>query len=85
MSTGLSEELYRSLIDSLYAVPPEQRRLPGMRWVMNDEWWHEVRRMSDSSGRPLFEPALLVGGPDLLLGKPVEVRPDGGVPHLETA
>ncbi len=52
-------------------------------WVMNLEWFNEVRRLEDSAGRVLSEPGLTVSAPVFLLGIPVEVRDDGGVPHLE--
>ena len=52
------------------------------RWVMNLEWLNELRRLDDSRGR-LYEPGLAVSAPEFLLGIPIEVREDGGAPHLE--
>jgi HK97 family phage major capsid protein len=52
-------------------------------WVMSLEWLNEIRRMEGSTGHPLHEPGLRVSAPEYLLGMPIEVREDGGVPHLE--
>ena len=51
---------------------------------MSLEWLNEVRRLDDSAGRLVWHPRP-VSAPLLLLGIPVEVREDGGVPHLESA
>jgi hypothetical protein len=50
---------------------------------MSEEWAREARRVCDVHGRPAWEPSCILGGPDLLLGLPMETRSDGGVPHLE--
>ena len=76
MAEPLGPDLYRHLVDELYDVPPAQRYRA--RWVMNGEWHDEVRHMADAMGKPLWRPDL-----PCLLGLPVEVREDGGVPHLE--
>jgi HK97 family phage major capsid protein len=52
-------------------------------WVMSPEWLNEVRKLDDSAGRPLHEPGRAVSVPEYLLGMPIEVRADGGPPHLE--
>ena len=74
---GLTEEL-RAHIYQAHADGPRR----ASRWVMNQEWFSEVRRL-ETGGSPLWHPSLNVGRPELLLGIPVEVREDGGVPHLE--
>jgi HK97 family phage major capsid protein len=86
MSDDLSAELRAYLVDALYAHPAEFRR--NAHWVMNPEWFSECRRMTDTDGRPLWEPSmecLYPEGPLMLLGKLIEVREDGGAPHLEAA
>jgi hypothetical protein len=52
-------------------------------WVMTLEWLNEIRRMEGSYAHPLHEPGLTVSAPEYLLGMPIEVREDGGAPHLE--
>jgi HK97 family phage major capsid protein len=77
----LSSELYAYLIDAVYAHPADVRRRS--RWVMSTEWLLECRKMTDGRGRTLWEPSISVSGPELLLGYAIEVREDGGAPHLE--
>ena len=77
----LSADLRAYLIDALYAHAAQFRG--AAHWVMNEEWWHECRRMTGPDGRVLWEPSWRVDEPDLPLGKPVEVREDGEAPHLE--
>lgn len=50
-------------------------------WVMNLEWFNEVRKLDDSRGG-LYQPGL--SAREYLLGIPIDIREDGGVPHLET-
>lgn len=73
----LAGDLRRYLIGHVYSSRPLGE---GAHWVMNAEWWDECRRL-------IYEPALLADlGSDRglhLLGLPVTVTDDGGVPHLE--
>ena len=73
IGADLAPHLHRALADAQ----------PGSRWVMNPEWRNECRRMDDTGTGPIWCPALSVTEPDFLFGLPVEVRDDGGVPHLE--
>ena len=52
-------------------------------WVMSLEWLSEIRRMEGGHGHPLHELGARVSAPEYLLGMPIEVRDDGGAPHLE--
>ena len=40
-------------------------------WLLNDTTVNLVRRLKDSTGQYLWQPALTAGAPDLLLGRPV--------------
>ncbi len=73
----LREHIYRTWA----ATPAAEHKVS--RWVMSLEWFTECRRLDGSSGRTLYEPGIKVTGPEYLLGMPVEIREDGGVPHLE--
>lgn len=75
------EELRDYLLKALDCVSGERGR--GQCWVMNPEWLNEVRRVSDSGGRPLWQPSIPLGSLDALFGMPVVVKDDGGAPHLE--
>jgi hypothetical protein len=50
------------------------------RWVMNREWFRECRKLD---GGHDGEGETDAAAPAYLLGLPVEVRDDGGPPHLE--
>jgi HK97 family phage major capsid protein len=80
MTDTLSDELRGYLLDALTCRDPGWERC---HWVMSLEWFLDVRRVTDPTGRPLYEPSFSLTGPTLLLGLPVEIRKDGGAPHLE--
>lgn len=75
------QELSEELRDYLYRTAAGRPR-GRVRWVMSLEWLIEVRRVTGPSGAPLWQP-LPAPVPDCLLGIPVEVRGDAGVPDLE--
>jgi len=79
--TGFTEELRLHIYKELYAMPPAQRQ--AARWVMNPEWLNEVRCLDDRGTGPFWVPGLQPSAVERLLGLPVEIRDDGGVPHLE--
>jgi HK97 family phage major capsid protein len=78
-----ADSLDSDLLDHIYKA--FDRTDPGPRrashWVMNQEWFDEVRRLAESRGRLVDE--TLPAASMYLLGMPVKVRDDGGVPHLE--
>ena len=71
----LGPDLRKHLMDEYTGTSWPQRR--ASHWVMNAEWWDEVTDMARAMGEnpPPW--------PRTLLGLPVKVRADGGVPHLE--
>ena len=81
MSDGLRDDLFRYLLETMYAMPPRERQTA--RWVMNPEWWNECRKLTDSTGFPLVLPPWRLEDPLVMLGKLVVIKDDGGVPHLE--
>jgi hypothetical protein len=78
--TDVQADLAEDLRSHIYAAACGRPRGERARWVMNLEWLNEVRKMElkDHSGAYLCK----VGLGEFLLGLPVEVRADGGVPHL---
>ena len=74
------DSLAHDLINHLYIThantPAAERR--NSRWVMNNEWWLETRPAVGVT--PRWPPSVEV---ETLFGLPVEIRADGGVPHLE--
>jgi hypothetical protein len=74
-------EMLRQLREQVHAgrdeVAPEMRRRS--RWIMSPDWLDDIRALDDG-GNFWWEPS---EGPALLLGLPVEMRRQGGAPHLE--
>ena len=75
MADSLAADL-RKHIYQAHADGPRK----GSHWVMSLDWLNEVRKLHDNDGRVIWEPGLVSLG---LLGIPVDVRDDGGLPHLE--
>lgn len=79
------EELSAELRDYLYRELGDDRPPGRVRWVMNGEWHAEMRRCTTIAGRSLWLPGIRVSDPEYLFAIPVDIRDDGGVPHLEPA
>ena len=58
------------LIDLYYSLSSPYRK--NAVWVLNDDTVKAVRKLKDSSGQYLWQPALNAGEPDTLLGKPIK-------------
>lgn len=72
------QELTRALRDYLYEMHALGPR-GNSRWVMSLEWLNEVRKVDADK-----VPAWLAASPvETIMGIPLEVRADGGAPHLE--
>lgn len=78
---SIYDELQAYLYWHMANTPIELRQPRSSRWVMSQEWLDEVRRTPDAQGFPAWQPP--VSGLAYLLGIPVDVREDAGVPHLE--
>ena len=59
------------LIDLFHSILPDYR--VGAAFVMGDPAAAIVRKLKTSTGEPAWQPALTVGDPDLVLGKPVYI------------
>ena len=44
-------------------------------WICRDKTVASLRKLTDTNGRPVWEPSMVLGSPDLLLGKPVVADP----------
>ncbi len=67
------------LIDLVHSVDPAYRALGNCRFMMNDSSIKVIRKLKDSTGRPIFLPGYdgLAGAmPDSLLGYPIQVNQD---------
>ena len=57
------------LVDLFHSVLPDYRSTAA--WLMGDPTAAIVRKLKASTGEPVWQPALIAGNPDLVLGKPV--------------
>ena len=65
-----------NLIDLFYSVISPYRASASAAWLMRDMTLASVRKLKDTTGQYLWQPALTAGAPDLLLGKPVHTDPN---------
>lgn len=57
------------VIDLFYSLRSPYRK--NAVWVMNDSTVKAIRKLKDSTGQYLWQPALTAGNPDTILGRPV--------------
>lgn len=69
--------LYDDLVDLKHSVNRAYRQ--NARYMMNDLSVAAVSKLKDTTGRPIWNPALTAGAPDTLLGFPVAVNDDMAV------
>lgn len=65
-----------NLIDLFYSVIAPYRNSPSCAWLMRDATMGSVRKLKDTTDQYLFQPSLVLGTPDTLLGKPVFTDPN---------
>jgi len=65
------------LIDLFHSVIPQYRTRAS--WVMNDSTVKVVRKVKDTTGQYLWQPGLVAGAPDTILGRPVYADPNVAV------
>ncbi|MDZ7906330.1 MAG: phage major capsid protein [Cypionkella sp.] len=67
---------YDSLVNLQHSIDPDYRQAAG--WMFNDTTMRELRKVKDSSGRPIFVPGYDTGNPegapDRLLGSPITIN-----------
>ncbi len=61
------------LIDLVYSLPAPYRQA-GATWVMNSKSAGEIRKIKDGNGNYIWQPALVAGQPDSILGFPVTIE-----------
>jgi HK97 family phage major capsid protein len=70
---------YDDLVDLQHSVDPAYRDRGRARFMMNDLSIRQIRKIKDTTGRPIFVPGYEVAGagvPDTLLGTPVVINQD---------
>lgn len=63
------------LVQLYHSVLPEYRAMGGTGWALNDASAAKVRMLKGSTGESPWQPSLVAGDPDLILGKPVRIVP----------
>lgn len=64
-----------NLIDLFYSVISPYRASRSCAWLMADSTVGKIRKIKDSTGQYLWQPSLVLGTPDTILGKPVFTDP----------
>lgn len=71
-----------NLIDLQFSVIAPYRSSPSCAWLMRDATLATVRKLKDTTNQYLWQPALVIGAPDQLLGKPVYTDPFVAAPAV---
>lgn len=75
-TTGVSgTPTYSNLVDLEYSVIAPYRQSKSCYWIAQDKTIGGFRKILDSQNRPIWEPSMVLGSPDLLLGKPLVADP----------
>lgn len=75
-TTGVSgAPSYANLVDLEYSVIAPYRQSRSCYWLAADKTIGGFRKITDTVGRPIWEPSAVLGSPDLLLGKPLVADP----------
>lgn len=64
------------LIDLMYSVISPYRASSSCCWMLRDATAAHLRKLKDDNGQYLWQPSLVLGQPDMLLGKPVATDPN---------
>lgn len=67
---------YDNLVDLMESVDPAYGADPDCKWMMHQTVRKALRKLKDTTGRPIWEPSLQAGAPDTLVGRPVLINPD---------
>jgi HK97 family phage major capsid protein len=71
------------LLDLFYSVIEPYRQSSAAAWLVRDATMASIRKVKDTTGQYLFQPSLVAGTPDLLVGKPIYTDPF--IPAMATA
>ena len=73
---------YANVVDLVYSTDAAVRRSPGFAIMGSTGSISALRKLTDSQNRPLWEPALVAGEPDRLLGYRVIENPHMATPAV---
>ena len=69
-----------NLIDLFHSVIAPYRMSSSCRWIMNDTTAGTVRKIKTTDGQYIWQPSVVAGTPDTILGKPVLTDPNVAAP-----
>lgn len=77
-ATGTATSVtYADLVDLEHSVDPAYRGRPGIGFMMHDTTLRQLRKITDTQGRPIFVPGYEQGNPggapDRLMGRPIYI------------
>jgi HK97 family phage major capsid protein len=75
VSTGVPS--YANLVDTVYSINDLYQQ-NSCSWLMRQAMAGAIRKLTDTTGNPIWQPSLQVGQPDTLLGYPVHHDPNLG-------
>jgi len=70
------------LVDLFYSVIAPYRASRSCAWLVKDSTMAVIRKIKDTTGQYMFQPAMVAGTPDTLMGKPIFIDPY--VPSIAT-
>jgi HK97 family phage major capsid protein len=68
------------LIDLFHSVISPYRMSQACRWILDDNTASTVRKIKTTEGQYIWQPSVIVGQPDTILGKPVLTDPNVATP-----
>lgn len=83
VSTGntATEIKFDGLIEAQESIKPQYQA--GCEWIFHRDATKQLRKLKNSDGQYIWQPSVLAGQPDMLLGKPINRSEK--VPHTFTA
>jgi HK97 family phage major capsid protein len=80
-ATGTTGQTLTVIYDDLFTLKHSVNRAyrNGAKWMMADASVAIVSKIKESTGRPIWEPSVTAGAPDMLLGHPVAINDDVAV------
>lgn len=66
--------IYEDFVDLEHSVDPAYRNQPGIGWMFHDNTLKALKKLKDSTGRPLWLPGLSSADPDTFLRYPYTIN-----------
>lgn len=67
---------YDNLVDLQESLDPAYGSDPNNKWMAHQTVRKAIRKLKDTTGKPIWEPSVQVGAPDALMGRPFVVNND---------